>query len=105
MRIVDMLPANGGSRGGNSLIGDRQHLHNLIAIERVTDADAPGITIFLSRYLDVAASIDVEIGPSGFFEQMRGLKDGPTLDDARGINQTVMPDVEIPIRFLSGLLA
>ena len=61
MRIVDMLPANCGPRRGNTLIRDRQNFHMFFAVERVTDTDSPGVPTFLSRYLDVTASINVEI--------------------------------------------
>src|SRR5438046_347558 len=97
MRIVDMLPANGGSRRGNPFIRDRQHFHNFFAVERVTDTDAPGVPTFRSRYLDVPASINVEIGVSSFFQPICGLEDGPAFDDSRRIKDTVMLDVEIPL--------
>src|SRR3984893_6014780 len=105
MRIVDMLPANGGPRGGNTLICDRQDFHIFFAVERVTDTDAPGVATFRSRYLDVTASIDVEIGKSSGFQHMCGIKDCPAFDYARRINDSIMLDVEIPPRFLFGLLA
>ena len=100
-----MLPANGGSRCSDTLIRDRQNFHNFFAVERVTDADAPGVTTFLSRYLDVTASINVEIGKSSFFQHTCRLKDYPAFDYPRRINDTVVLDVEISLRFLSGLLA
>src|SRR6266567_4349071 len=105
MWIVDMLPANCGSRRGNTLIRDRQDFHNFFALERVTDTDAPGLTIFISRNLDVTTGIDVEIAKSSFFQHMCGLQDCPAFDYPRRINHTVMLNVEIPPRFLSGLLA
>src|SRR5260370_37597840 len=105
MRIVDMLPANCGSRRGNPLIHDRQNFHNFFAVEWITDTDSPGVTIFLSRYLDVTSSINVEIGISSFFQHMCRLKDSPAFDNPRRIGDAVMLDVEIPLRFLFGLLA
>ena len=105
MRIVDMLPANGGPRGGNTLICDRQDFHIFFAAERITDTNAPGVATFRSRYLDVTASINVEIGKSSFFQHMCGLKNCPAFDYPRRISDTVMIDVEISPRFLSGLLA
>ena len=59
-----LLPANGGPRGGNPLICDRKDFHIFVAVERVTDTNAPEVATFRSRYLDVTASIDVEIGKS-----------------------------------------
>ena len=105
MRVVDMLPANGGPGRGNTLIRDHQHFHNFFAVERVADTDAPGFTIFIARYLDITAGIDVEVGQSSFFQQMCGLQDGPAFDDPRRVEDTVMLDVEIPPRFLPGLFA
>src|SRR5713101_9569553 len=105
MRIVNMLPANCGSRRGNTLIRDRQDFHNFFALERVTDTNAPGLAVFIPRNLDVTTCIDVEIAKSSFFQHVCGLKDRPAFDYPRRINHTVMLDVEIPTCFLSGLLA
>src|SRR5712691_11282243 len=96
MRIVDMLPANGGSRRGNTLLCDRQNFHIFFAVEWVTDTYTPRVTAFISRYLDVAAGINVEIGISSFFQHICGLKDCPAFDYPRRISSTVMIDVEIP---------
>src|SRR5690348_7349599 len=105
MRIVDMLPTNGGSRRGEPLIRDHQNFHNFFAVERVTDTNSPGMTTFLSRYLDVTTGINIEIGKSSLFQYICGLKDCPAFDYPRRINDTIVPNVEIPLRLLSGVLA
>src|SRR5262245_57116381 len=42
LRVVDMLPADGGARRRHPAVADRQHLYDLMYVKGIADADAPG---------------------------------------------------------------
>src|ERR1700752_2396355 len=45
LRIVNMLPADGCARRRNPAVADSQHLHDLMLVEGVADADAPVLAL------------------------------------------------------------
>src|SRR5437868_11246668 len=100
-----MLPTNRCARSGDTLIPDRQHLHILSAVERVADANAPGMAVVRTRHLDITTGINIKIDKSHLFEQLRRLENGPTLNDTGRVDEAIMLDVEVALRFLPGLLA
>src|SRR4051794_6634724 len=57
--VVNMLSADRCARGRDSAVADREHLHDLIHVEGVADADAPGLALaVLSNRLDIASGVD-----------------------------------------------
>ena len=75
-------------------------------MERVLDAGAPLLALGVAAgRLDVAASIDEEVPGARLAEEVRGVANGPALDDAGRIERAVWPpNVEIAVRLRIRLL-
>src|SRR5437764_15058573 len=103
MWIIDMLPTNRGAGSGDTLIRDRQHLHILSAVERVADADAPGMAVVRTRHLDITTGINIKIDKSRLFEQLRRRATGPTLNDTGRVDEAIVLEVHVALCFLRDL--
>src|SRR6185437_12051661 len=97
MRIIDMVAAKIIAGGGDALPFRRQHLDDLIALERIADAHRPGPAFAVDALaLDVAARLDAEIAEAHAQKLPRRVADRPALDHAAGIDGPVRAgDVEI----------
>src|SRR5690242_3710440 len=105
MGIIDMLPANRDARGGNPLIAQRQDFYMLSTIERIANANSPGMTIFHSRDLNISSGINEEVLESARLQQMCRILNGPPFDNARRISNAILLNIEIPFRLLLRLFA
>ena len=103
--IVNVLPANISSRGGNTAITDREYFDDFVQVEGITDSHAPVLSAaVLPCRLNIATRIDVEILQSVLAQDFCGVVDRPPFDNAGRIVTAIARNIEIAICFAFGLL-
>src|SRR5437868_8889749 len=96
-----MLSADRCARGGDATVAGCQHFHNLVHVERIADADAPGLALAVcSNRLDIAPRVDVEVAAAGQSHDLGRLVDRPALDYAGRVVYSVAQDIKIAVGLL-----